>query len=185
MAKVLKLEAPYFQAWKKYKWPEGTWGLGISVRFLNAAVEAGQDVVVEYQTKQRKYVWFCETEKLRVFAMEHYPEFIAGQTKLMVFPVTMFTEEQEHAAPPSQPLEQVTGIAREITHKITETTNQKLCFITLVDGIKEYRCVITPRLYEEYVATKPIYLGGSYTFTTKKAVSRSGKTFLQVMSAVL
>ena len=169
---TLKLDSPYFSAWKKYNWANGTWGLGISLQFLNSATKAGNDVIVEYESKYKKHVWFCKTSDLRDYATKYYPEFIAGQTTLLVFPVTMFTEVNE------APLEVfISGFVTDIHHKLTEPSNQKLCIFTVSDGVTSRQCVVAPRGYEDFFAAHTILLGEKHSFATTPSVSKNNKAF--------
>jgi len=175
--KTLKLDSPYFSAWKRYNWPPGTWGLGISVRFLVSAIDSGEDIVVEYETKELKYTWFCKTHDLEDFAVKHYPEFIAGKTRLLVFPVTLFLE-----APKAPSEVHVTGVAIDIHHKVVERTNHKFCVIALSDEGSPHDCVVTPRLYDQFFMAHTLKLGVRYCFVAKKATSQNNKPCFEVMS---
>jgi hypothetical protein len=92
MSRKLQLKDPYFSAWKKFGWAKGTWGLGISVRFLQSAGLEGDDITVVYETTTQVHQWNAKISDLREFTKKQYPEYVAGQTPLIVFPVTIFSE---------------------------------------------------------------------------------------------
>lgn len=101
----VKIKEPWWGAFKKFGWPQGTWGVGLNKREVDAA--ATQNKMLDIHIWKFKGIFYVPAREVQAYAKEKNTMYTAkAGTRLYVVPSSILGDINDHQQETGTPVHQ-------------------------------------------------------------------------------